>query len=83
MTIYIIFDEKPAGEGYCKGFTSLKGLAGYVGIPYGTLLNHFTREGKRWRDYPGKGIRIIRVDEIVKGKQRFVGKSDGLHDRNI
>jgi hypothetical protein len=82
MTIFIIFDEKPAGEGYCKGFTSLKGLAEYVDIPYNTLLNHFSRDKKRWRDYPDKGIRVIRVDDIEKGKQRVIRGNPG-HNRKM
>ena len=84
MRIYIIFDEKPAGEGYCKGFTSLKGLAEFIEIPYNTLLNHFSRQGKRWRDYPEKGVRIIVVDGIEKGKRRGGGNTFGTeHNRNI
>jgi len=82
MRIFIIFDEKPAGEGYTKGFTSLRGLSDYVGIPYNTLLNHFSRQGLRWRDYPEKGIRIIVVDNIEKGRQR-VQRHTGEHNRNI
>lgn len=83
MTIYIIFDEKPAGQGFCKGFTSMRGISDYTGIAYDTLVHHFTRERLRWHLYDEQGIKVIKVDNLEKGRQRLVKRYDGKHNRNI
>jgi len=82
MALFIIFDEKEAGAGYCQGFTSMKGVSDFTKIPLGTLSNHFTRDRKRWHFYEDKGIKVIRVDSVMKGNQR-VHKKGVAHDRNI
>lgn len=82
MAYYIIFDEKPAGQGFCKGFTNMQGLAEFTGIKYNTLVNHFTRDRLRWHFYDEPGIKVIKVDSMEKGRQR-VHTGVRKHDRNI
>lgn len=82
MPFYIIFDKKPAGQGYCKGFSSMRGISEFTKIPYSTLVNHFTRDRLRWQYYEDKGIEVIKVDSIEKGKQR-VHRKGTAHNRNI
>lgn len=82
MAIFIIFDEKPAGQGFCKAWTSMKGLSEFTGIPYRTLVNHFTRDRRRWHYYTEQGIKVIKVDDVEKGRQR-VKKFGTEHNRNI
>jgi hypothetical protein len=82
MAFFIIFDEQPSGQGYCKGFTSMRGVSGFTGIKYDTLVHHFTREKRRWHYYDEKGIKVIKVDDVERGRQRVHRKQSG-HNRNI
>lgn len=81
MAKFIIFDEKPAGEGFAMGFTNMVGLSEFTRIPYDTLVLHFTRKKKRWHFYRDQGIKVIKVDTWEKGRQRVIW--DGTHNRNI
>ena len=83
--LYIIFDKKPEGKGYTKAFTNRRGLSEFTEIAYSTLTNHFGRNDNVWYDYPEKGIMIIKVVGLDKGKQKYKGLKKGLgfSDRNI
>jgi hypothetical protein len=81
-SIYIIFDERPAGEGFSIGFTSMQGVSDFTNIKYDNLLYHFTRKHKRWHYFKNQGVKVIRVDSINKGPQRVYKRRMG-HNRNI
>jgi hypothetical protein len=82
MAKFIIFDEKPAGQGFSMGFTNMAVLSDFTKIPYDTLLHHFTRERRKWHFYEEQGIKVIKVDSWEKGRQRVHRKGTG-HNRNI
>ena len=82
MAYFIIFDEKPAGQGFCKGFTNMRGVSRFTGIKYDTLVDHFTRKRLRWYFYDEQGIKVIKVEDMEKGRQG-VNTFGTEHNRNI
>ena len=82
MAYFIIFDEKPAGQGFCKGFTNMRGLSRFTGIKYDTLVDHFTRRRLRWHYYDEQAIKVIKVEDMEKGRQG-VNTFGTEHNRNI
>ena len=81
MAKFIIFDEKEAGQGFSMGFHNMAVLSDFTGIPYDTLVLHFTRKRLRWHYYEDQGIKVIKVDTWEKGRQRVYRQSG--HNRNI
>jgi hypothetical protein len=81
-SFYIIFSDSGDDEGMAKGFSNRQILADFIGIPYGTLTNHFVRDKKCYHYYADKDITVIKVNGLEKGRQKVKRKSKG-HNRNI
>lgn len=82
MASFIIFDEKPSGDGFSMGFTNMARLSEFTKIPYSTLVDHFTRKRLTWHFYDEQGVKVIKVESWEKGLQR-VQRHTGEHNRNI
>lgn len=74
--------SKRENDGLSKHFANRKILSDYLGIPYGTLTNHFIRDGHVWHYYEDQDVLVVRVSGVEKGRQRVYRKGVG-HDRNI
>jgi hypothetical protein len=79
---YVVFADQGNGKALTKGFTNRRVLADFLEISYNTLTNHFVRDKETYHVYEDKGVMVIKVAGMMKGRQRVRVYGPG-HNRNI